>query len=160
PCAANSVTPVERTLLIQRYAEGYDALVAALAEAEDVMEVAPPGEWTPRQIAHHVADAAVIQSARLRILLAEDDPYIPGFDELGFADRLQYDRSIVSSLVLLHAMQDANLELLDGLSEDDWLRAGRHEEYGHFSVEDWLERAADHPHDHAAQIQALLNDHG
>ncbi len=110
------MTPEERAQLIDRYAEGYNALAAALAEAEDVMEIAPPGEWTPRQIAHHVADAAVIQSARLRILLAEDDPYIPGFDEIVFADRLQYDRSIVSSLVLLHATQDANLELLDGLT--------------------------------------------
>ena len=151
------MTSLERELLIQRYAEGYDAIVAALAEAEDVMESAPPGEWTPRQIAHHVADAAVIQSARLRILLAEDDPFIPGFDELGFADRLQYDRSIVSSLVLLHAAQDSNLELLDGLSEEDWQRAGRHQEYGRFSVEYWLERSAAHPHDHAAQIRALLD---
>ena len=151
------MTPEERVRLIQRYAEGYDALVAALAEAEDVMEVAPPGEWTPRQIAHHVADTAVIQSARLRVLLAEDDPFIPGFDEIVFADRLQYDRSIVSSLVLLHAAQDANLELLDGLTEAEWARSGRHEEYGHFSVEYWLERAAAHPHDHAAQIRALLD---
>ncbi len=150
------MTPEERDRLIERYAGGYDALVAALAEAEDVMEIAPPGEWTPRQIAHHVADAAVIQSARLRILLAEDEPFIPGFDEIGFADRLQYDRSIVSSLVLLHAAQDANLELLDGLTEEDWARAGRHQEYGRFSVENWLERAAAHPHDHAAQVRVLL----
>lgn len=147
----------QHDLLLQRYAEGYDALVAALAEAEDVMEVAPPGEWTPRQIAHHVADAAVVQSARLRILLAEDDLYIPGFDELSFAERLQYDRSIVSSLVVLHALQDANLELLYGLTEQDWQRAGRHEQFGRYSVEYWLERAAEHPHEHAAQVRALVD---
>lgn len=76
------------------------------------------------------------------------------------AKRLQYERSIVSSLVLLHASQDANLELLYGLSDADWQRAGRHEELGRFSVEYWLERAVAHPHEHAAQIRTLLSDDG
>jgi hypothetical protein len=89
---------------MERYAGGYDAIVSALKGlGDDSMDDAPPGEWSARQIAHHVADAAVIQSARLRILLAEDDPFIPGFDELGLAERLQYGRPIDTSLALLRA---------------------------------------------------------
>ena len=44
-------------------------------------------------------------------------------------------------------------ELLDRLSETEWLREGTHSEVGRYSVERWLEIYAAHAHNHADQIR-------
>jgi len=119
------------------------------------LDTAADGEWSARQIAHHLADTELFRSTRLR-LLAEDAPFIPSFDEAHFARVLHYDRPIGNSLVLVRATLDTNLALLERLGEQDWLRAGTHEEFGAFSVSDWLQRAANHGHEHAAQLRGLL----
>jgi hypothetical protein len=48
--------------------------------------------------------------------------------------------------------RESTAQILDRLSEDDWLRAGTHSESGPYSVEDWLVVYANHGHDHAKQI--------
>ena len=117
------MTPEERQQLIERYAGSFETLQIALFHIGSYgLDVAPPGEWTPRQLVHHLADTEVIRSARLRFLLAEGAVHLPAFYEEGFAARLQYQRPLDTSLALLKASADANLELLDGLAEDDWLR--------------------------------------
>jgi hypothetical protein len=147
------MTPAEREELISRYRASYSALLKALVPVGlAALDRAPNGEWTPRQIVHHIADTELLRSVRLRLLLAEDDPLIPSIDEPTFAKRLQYGRPVEPSLALIRAAMDVNLELLAGLSEVEWLRAGRHSEFGVWTVEDWLKRASAHAHEHAAQI--------
>lgn len=141
--------------------ERYRASFQAVSEALDRVgpqriDHAPAGAWSPRQIVHHLADTELFRGARLRVLLSEDEPRIPALDERRFASSLHYDRDVASSLTLLAAVMDTNLELLDCLDEEEWRRAGVHEEFGEFSVEAWLERAAGHAHDHANQILSVL----
>lgn len=150
------MTPEERALLIKRYEEGCAALVEALdAMPESALDFAPPGEWSARQIAHHVADAEVVRAYRLRQLLAQDAPLLQGFDEAQFVAKLHYYRPVRESLALFQAAVASNVELLTLVFPEDWLRAGNHDEYGVFTLDDWLQRAATHAFEHAEQLGRL-----
>ena len=152
------MTPEEREHLMNRYAGSFEALQISLFHIGNYgMDSSPDGEWTPRQIVHHLADTEVIRSARLRFLLAEGDIHIPNFYEDGFAARLQYQRPLDASLALLKAATDANLELLAGLSEEDWRRTAQQDGGDPVSVEEWLRRAASHCYEHAGQLEAYVN---
>jgi len=144
-----------RDALIEKYRSGVSAVEDALRGADDAaLDRRPaPGEWTAREVAHHLADSETMSSIRLRRLIAEDEPLIPAYDEQEFARRLHYDRPIAASVTLFAAVRTANLSLLDALREDEWRRVGTHSEDGPYSVERWLEIYADHGHDHADQIR-------
>ena len=73
---------VEREALIDQYEEGFRAVSAALeeiSEAElDAREA--PGEWSPREVVHHLADSEMTSAIRLRLLIAQDAPTLFGYD--------------------------------------------------------------------------------
>ena len=143
-----------RSARLDRYASAVAAVAAALDGApDDELDRRPPsGEWTAREIVHHLADSESMAYIRLRRLIAEDDPQIAGYDEPEWARRLHYDRPIAASLAVVGAVRTASLELLGALTPDEWARTGTHTESGPYSVEGWLEIYAEHTHDHADQI--------
>lgn len=148
--------PEERQHLMDRYAGSYEALQIALFHLGTLdLDSAPPGEWTPRQIIHHLADAEVIRSARLRLLLGAENPVLPGILEHEFASRMDYSRPLDASWGVLKAATEANLELLSTLSEQDWNRGG-YLDGERFTLEDWLERAAAHCYEHVSQLQSYV----
>lgn len=146
------VTPDERAALVARYKAGYDAFAEAIAESDD-LDAADEG-WTPRQVAHHVADSELTSAIRLRRLLAEDDPVVAGYDENAFARVLRYEqRPVEAALRAIEAARATSAELLDLLTEADWARRGTHTETGAYGVEEWLRTYAEHPYDHAEQVR-------
>lgn len=144
--------------LIARYRDGHRVVTEALAGATDdeLDRIPEPGEWSARQVVHHLADSETTSYIRLRRLLAEDEPTIPGYDENLFARTLHYDRPVEASLDVLRAVRAATAELLDVLTDDEWGRTGTHTESGAYSVTVWLETYAAHAHDHAEQIRRAL----
>lgn len=144
----------ERASLIALYKEGHRAVLDALrgvSEAE--LDRSASGEWTPRQIAHHLADSEMMSAMRLRRLIAEESPVIHGYDEVEFAIKLTSDRPIAPSLEAMRYARESTAQILDRMSEADWRRTGTHTESGPYSVEKWLTIYAAHGHDHAAQIK-------
>jgi len=144
----------ERASLIKRYNEGHRAVMDALRGVTDEeLDRSASGEWTPRQIAHHLADSEMMSAMRLRRLITEESPVIHGYDEADFAKKLTYDRPIAPSLEAMRFARESTAQILDRLSEADWQRTGTHSESGPYSVETWLTIYAAHGHDHAAQIK-------
>lgn len=145
-----------RADLLDRYRRGYDVVLAALDGCSDAeLDARPPtaGEWSAREVVHHLADSEMTSAFRLRRLLVEDDPVIHGYDQDEFARRLHYDRPIEASLLALRAARATTAEILDRLTEADWARRGTHTESGPYSVTGWLEIYAAHAEDHADQIR-------
>lgn len=148
------MTAAERTRLVALYRDGYRAIVEAIHNVtEEEFDVRPgEGRWTIREIVHHLADSEMTAAIRLRRLLAEDRPAIRGDDQDQFARRLHYDRPHESALQAFRYAREATAQLLDALTEAEWLREGTHSELGAFSVEKWLEIYGPHAHRHARQI--------
>lgn len=141
--------------LLERYAGGADAVNAAVdGLSEQALDHrADLGEWTAREIVHHLADSESMAYVRLRRLIAEDEPVIEGYDEPEWARRLHYDRPIEPSLAVVRAVRTASHQLLSNLTDAEWNRVGRHSESGAYSVDRWLAIYAGHSHDHADQIR-------
>lgn len=152
------MTPEERKQLIEQYAAGYEEVRRSLEGfPEDALTAHPiEGKWSAREILHHLADSETTSALRLRRLLVEDNPLIQGYDQGQYATRLKYnERETPPSLEAFRAARATTAQLLQLMSEEDWLRPGQHSESGFYSPETWLEIYAAHAHGHAAQIRRL-----
>ncbi|MQA29334.1 MAG: hypothetical protein GEU82_05760 [Luteitalea sp.] len=157
-CCSGGGAPMDvakRKELIAMYKDGYRVVAEALAGAPDQeLDTAPaPGKWTAREIAHHLADSEMTSAIRLRLLVATPSPQILGYDQEVFAERLYYkDRPIEASLDAFNAARRTTAEILERLTEAEWLREGTHSEIGRYTIERWLEIYSGHAHGHATQI--------
>jgi hypothetical protein len=145
----------EREALIDQYEDGFGAVSAALEAITDAELEAreAPGEWSPREIVHHLADSEMTSAIRLRLLIAQDAPTLLGYDQEAFVRNLFPDRPLEPSLAAFAAARAATTPILRRLNEEQWQRAGTHSESGRYGVEDWLQIYAGHAHDHADQIR-------
>lgn len=144
-----------RDTLIAQYGDGFRVVSDALdgvTEAELEAREAP-GEWSPRQVVHHLADSEMTSAIRLRRMLVEDAPLIQGYDQEEFAARLHYDRPIHASLAAFKAARETTSEIMVRMTDADWQRGGSHTESGHYTALGWLEIYAVHAHEHADQIR-------
>lgn len=144
----------ERERMIALYRNGYRAVIEALQKAteEELDARAAPERWSAREIVHHLADSEMTAAVRLRVLLGTDRPTIHGYDQDEFSRRLHYDRPHESSLEAFRYARECTAQLLERLTEDEWLREGTHTEEGSFGVGKWLEIYSQHAHRHARQI--------
>src|SRR6266700_6945081 len=144
----------ERAALIDRYTEGHRAVIDAFRGiTEEELDRSATGDWTPRQIAHHLADSEMMSAIRIRRLLAEAEPVIYGYDEKAFAERLSADRPIQPSLEAMRWARETCSQLIDRMTDADWRIVGTHTESGRYGTEDWLRIYAGHAHEHADQIK-------
>ena len=143
-----------RKNLIAQYKDGYRVVAESLVNATDEeLDAHPaPGKWSAREIVHHLADSEMTAAVRIRLLIAVDRPSIVGYDQDEFARRLHYDRPTEASLEVFKAARRTTAELLDCMTDADWLREGTHTEHGRYTAERWLEIYATHAHKHAEQI--------
>src|SRR5687768_17845026 len=146
----------EREALIDQYEDGFRAVSAALEAITDAELEAreAPGEWSPREIVHHLADSEMTSAIRLRLLIAQDAPTLLGYDQEAFVRNLYPDRPIAPSLAAFEAARAATAPILRRLSEEQWRRAGTHSESGRYTVEDWLRIYGDIYHVHDCQIDS------
>lgn len=145
----------ERTKLIDHYEAGYDAVMAALdgITPEELDAREGEGEWSPRQVAHHLADSEMTSAIRFRRIIVEDHPHIMGYDQDAYAAELFYDRPIEASLMAFRGARASTAPIMRALSDDQWQRAGSHSETGEVTAESLLEYYAEHAHGHAGQIR-------
>lgn len=147
-----------RKILIDRYAQGFAMVAAALKNFPPELLTAHlcAGKWSAAEIVQHLADSEMTSALRLRKLLSEDFPVITGYDQELYARKLQYNsRDIAPALLAFRAARETSLQLLEQIDENDWQSQGWHTEHGVYTTETWLEIYAAHAHGHAAQIERL-----
>jgi hypothetical protein len=141
-----------------RFREGERVLREAVAGLDhaDLSARPLPNEWSVREIVHHLADGELISATRLRRLLVEDEPLLPGYDAAGYASAMAYaDRPLEPAIAAFAAARALSADLLASLSEEQWARPGKHEQYGPYGVETWLEKNGNHVANHCQQIAAV-----
>jgi DinB family protein len=133
------------------------AFVAGLDD-EQIRRRPAPGEWAVIEVVAHVADVDERAHARLRRMLAEDNPFLPAFDQ----DTLAVERGYIGldlpeQVARYRQSRAAHLADLAGLDRRQWQRTGRHEAAGDLTVQLYEAHVASEDVDHLAQIARLLD---
>ena len=152
------MTFAERQTLIARYAGGYDEVVAALEGfTPDELNARPlRGKWSACEIVQHLAESEMNSALRIRRLLTEDNPLIPGYDQDAYSTRFAHNgRDLAPALDTFRGARAITVPVITAMTEDDWQQSGTHSESGRYTAGDWLRIYAAHAHNHAAQIRAL-----
>ncbi len=95
-----------------------------------------PGRWSPVEYACHVRDVFRLYDQRLELMLSQDDPLFPNWDqdETAVADRYaEQDPAEVAA-----ALRQAALALagrFEGVTGDQWQRTGNRSDGARFTVE-------------------------
>jgi len=107
-------------------------LRAILADAADVADRKPaPAEFSLVELIGHMVDAQVVVYTRLRWILADDKPPIPGYDQDDWVRLARYADADPAQLVdLLEGLERANIHLWVNTPEEQRARVGIHSERG------------------------------
>ena len=148
--------------LLERFRRGPELLAVVLTgvfgEEEDFTPA--PGKWSARQIVAHLADSELVSAHRMRQVLAERNPTLMAFDQDAWASNLDYARrKPKQSLETFRRLRAENFELLNGLPESAFVRAGNHSERGPVTLRGLVEGMAQHAESHARQLQALREEY-
>lgn len=149
----------ERSAFLDRYAAGPDLLRAAWAEVPAGARGWRPaaGKWSAREVVVHCADSETYAATRIRLLLAEPEPLIVGYDENAWARHFGYQEADPEEALDLVARVRAHTHrMLRTLPEGAWGKVGRHSHSGTYGTDDWLRIYAEHLEVHAAQIRRNL----
>ncbi len=150
-------TPEVRAARIAALRALPDQLEAAIAGWTDAqLDFSPaPGEWSARQIVHHLADSHAASLFRVKLALVQDTPTITPYDQEQFALLPDSRLPLEPSLLMLRGLHTHFVALFESLSEADFARAFFHpEQERNVSVDDALAYYADHGTLHIAQIMA------
>lgn len=144
--------------LLERFRRGPELLAVVLTGVfgdEEDFAIAP-GKWSIRQIVAHLADGELVGAHRLRQVIAEDSPTLIAFSQDAWTANLDYARrKPKQSLETFRRIRSENYELLKGLPESAFERAGNHTENGRVTLLQLLEGYASHAETHARQLQEI-----
>jgi hypothetical protein len=133
-------------------------LRAIVAEAGDDLRTQPePTEWSVVECLGHLVDSELVTAARVRWILAEDEPQIIGYDQDRWVDRLHHSLDDPDDLIaLFDAVRAANLRLLASRRLADHERFGVHNERGPESYGLVTRLTAGHDRFHIDQAERSL----
>jgi hypothetical protein len=115
-----------------------------------------PGKWSIGATIRHLAHTESVYAYRYRVVFAESDPVIPGFDQDAWDDRLKDDPIAVRDAVdHLIRTRHWNLLLLARLTPEDLSRTGLHAERGVESLDQLVKLGAAHDLVHRRQLERI-----
>jgi hypothetical protein len=116
-----------------------------------------PGEWSVIECLGHLVDSELTTAARVRWIIAEDQPDIVAYDQALWVDRLRHGQDDPDDLIaMFEVLRDANLRLWRSRPEEDRARVGLHRERGPESYGLIVRLAAGHDRLHLDQAERAL----
>lgn len=135
-----------------------DQLFKALDAVPAHVHIVPEAneKWSIVEVVQHLADSEIVYGYRMRLIVAEDQPEIPGYDQNVWATNLRY-RNVDSSDALedFRYLRAMNIRWIAGLHESEFTRWGLHSERGKESVHRITELLAAHDLIHLNQIKRI-----
>jgi hypothetical protein len=124
---------------------------------EDLRARPEPGEWSVIECIGHLVDSELTTAARVRWIVAEDEPDIVAYDQALWVDRLRHAEDDPADLIaMFEVLRGANLRLWKSRPEADRARVGIHRERGPESYELIVRLAAGHDRLHLDQAERAL----
>ena len=117
-----------------------------------------PGKWSVLQVVQHLADSDLVMGYRIRMILTQHQPPLPGYDQDQWARDFHYDGvPLPVALGQLRGLRAANLHLWTSLTPLQLERVGHHAERGPESVSHLLRLLGAHDLVHRRQIERILS---
>ena len=147
--------------LLEHYANGAEKLSQSIRGLtdEDIRAIpdadANVGRWSIQQVVLHLCDCDAVFAVRMKFIIAEDNPTLPGFDENKWTAALQYDKQSAADAVKLFELTRKQIvEICRALPESAFDRAGTHTRVGRQTLTDILKLAVEHLDHHLKFIHA------
>jgi hypothetical protein len=116
-----------------------------------------PGKWSILEIVAHLAEDELVTSWRYRQMIENPGAALPGFDQDLWAKVGRYSAwTLDEALSMFRLLREANLRMLDHLTEQQWECGGIHAERGPITVRVLARYMAGHDRNHPDQIRNLL----
>jgi DinB superfamily len=115
-----------------------------------------PGEWCAKECLGHLLEAERRGfNGRIRTILDQTDPSLPGWDQQAVARERNDCRQPASELLeAFQTLRADSVRLVEGLSQPDLERGGTHDKVGYLRVRDLLHEWVHHDRNHFRQLQA------
>lgn len=145
-----------REELLPRLRDTVTAWEQALGGPEPGLRARPaPEVWSPLEYGCHVRDVYALFDERLRLMLTQDHPSYPNWDQDSTAESQRYDEQSPAQVrVELRAAGDALAERLASVRGDAWQRPGRRGDGAVFTVESFARYLLHDPVHHLHDIGA------
>lgn len=115
-----------------------------------------PGKWSIAEILAHLADAEIVGSWRMRLILGANGTPINAFDQDVWASTFQYAKQDAKcSLDVFRVLRANNLAMLSRLPKQLWENYGMHSERGQESIAHIFRMFAGHDLNHLRQIEGI-----
>ena len=151
-----TLTAAERSSYLDRYEAGPALLRRAWSEVPaEARQWRPAADkWSAHEVVVHCADSEAYGHTRIRLVLAEAEPLVVGYDENVWARTFDYHAHDVElAFRTIEAVRANTAACLRRLPEAAWGRTGRHSHSGVYTDADWLRIYAEHLEVHAAQVR-------
>lgn len=162
-------TPAEYTKRIRGYVNDKDPLKVQKSTAKKLQKLIKPlskkqmrrrpgpGQWSIAEILAHLADAEVVGSWRMRLILGNSGQPIQAYDQEVWADTFKYaDRDPKESLKVFRVLRENNLSLLNRMPSQLWENHGMHAERGKETISRIVEMFAGHDLNHLRQVEKIV----
>jgi DinB superfamily len=128
------------------------AVRAMCAQLTDVQWRTPmaDGEWNALQVVGHLLDVEVVYGFRWRLILTEERPSYPGYDEKRWS--LLPRPAPTQLLAALEGLRAVNLAVLAGVDDDAATRVGVHGEQGEEDFDLTVRKVGGHDLAHLNQL--------
>jgi hypothetical protein len=113
-----------------------------------------PGEWSAYQIVGHLLDVDIVYGFRWRLVLTEEVPSYPGYDERAWARLPRPGPDAL--LAAFQGLRTANIALVESIEPRDRQRQGVHAEQGIEDIDRMIRKIAGHDLAHANQLERTI----
>jgi hypothetical protein len=117
-----------------------------------------PGKWSIAEILAHLADAEIVGSWRMRLIIGASGTTVQPFDQDAWASVFEYGkRDAKRSLEVFRVTRENNLAMLKALPPESWDNFGMHLERGKETITHMTRMFAGHDTNHMRQIEGIAS---
>lgn len=160
PCSecgfdASTFPAQEVAPLVRANARAWSRLLGSTEQADPsrLRRRPRPGQWAPLEYACHVRDVFVLYRERLRLMLDEDNPLYPNWDQDATAVRERYaDQDIGRVAAQLLEAASSLATAFESVQGGAWQRPGRRSDGASFTVDSFSRYMAHDPVHHLFDV--------
>jgi hypothetical protein len=126
----------------------------ALLDNDEVAKRPRPDKWSPLEYGCHVRDVFRLYEYRLRLMLDQDDPLFPNWDQDATAIEQRYDQSDPQTVAAELAAAASQLAAsFDNVTGATWQRPGRRSDGVSFTIDSFARYLIHDPIHHVYDVR-------